>query len=140
MKNRANRRHAPNGFTPGFILMEVLIGVMIFAIGVLALGKCVNNCLNAEITATDDQRARLALENRMAEIEAGVVNVTDEKMEKLTGMFDGMSIRQKRTPLKLKNETDKILDGLNEIEIEVSWKSAGEPQSKRLSFYVYRTN
>jgi len=124
----------------GFVLIEVMLGVMIFAIGVLALGKCVNNCLSAEIATTDDQRARLALQNRMAEIEAGEVRVGDEKTDELSGMFDGMKIRQKKTLLKLKNEKDKLLDNLYVIDLEVSWKSGNEPQSKPLSFYVYQTN
>ena len=124
----------------GFIMMEVLIGVLIFSVGVLALGKCVNNCLSAEIATTDDQRAQLALENRMAEIEAGEVKVENDKTDKLTGMFDGMSIRQKKTLLKLKNENDKLLDNLYVIDLEISWKSGNEPQSKLLSFYVLQTN
>jgi len=124
----------------GFILLEVLIGVMIFAVGVLALGKCVNNCLAAQIATAEDQRARLALENRMAQIEGGQVKVeTLEKKEKLAGMFDGMEISQKKTPAKLKNENDKILDNLYVIDLEVSWMSGREPQSKSLSFYVLPT-
>jgi Tfp pilus assembly protein PilV len=123
-----------------FILLEVLIGVMIFAVGVLALGKCVNNCLSAQIATAEDQRARLALENRMAQIEGGEIKVdTAEKKEKLAGMFDGMQISQKRTPVKLKNENDKLLDNIFVIDLEVSWTSGKEPQSKSLSFYVLPT-
>ena len=55
----------------GFVLIEVMLGVMIFAIGVLALGRCVNNCISAETLREETERARLALENRMAEVEAG---------------------------------------------------------------------
>ncbi|MEI8342423.1 MAG: prepilin-type N-terminal cleavage/methylation domain-containing protein [Verrucomicrobiota bacterium] len=129
-----------NSHCRGFILLEVLIGVMIFSVGVLALGKCVNNCLAAQIVTAEDQRARLALENRMAQIEGGEVKVdTIEKKEKLKGMFNGMEISQKRTPLKLKNEKDKRLDNLFVIDLEVSWKSGTEPQSKSLSFYALQT-
>ena len=120
--------------------MEVLLGVMIFAVGVLALGKCVNNCLNAEIATTDDQRARLALENRMAEIEAGEIKVNKETTDPLKGMFAGMTIRQKKTQLKLKNENNKILDNFYQIDLEVTWKIGTEPQSKLLSFYALQRN
>jgi len=127
-------------FRRGFILLEVLIGVMIFSVGVLALGRCVNNCLAAQIATAEDQRARLALENRMAQIEGGEVKVDlMEKKEKLTGMFDRMEIKQKRTPAKLKNEKDKLLDNLYVIDLEVSWISGKEPQSKSLSFYALQT-
>ena len=142
---KRNSSHPGFGFQTGparqaFILIEVLIGVMIFAVGVLALGKCVNNCLAAQIATAEDQRARLALENRMAEIEAGEVKVEGSpKKEKLAGMFDGMEILQKKTPTKLKNENDKLLDNLYVIDLEVSWMSGNEPQSKSLSFYVLQT-
>jgi hypothetical protein len=120
----------------GFILLEVLLGVMIFAIGVLALGKCVNNCLSSEIAGRRDQIARLVLANRMAQIEGGEVKVDKEKSEELTGMFAGMKIRQKTTPLKFKNEKKQPVEGLSNVDLEVSWTEAGEPQSKVLSFYV----
>ena len=121
----------------GFILLEVLLGVMIFAVGVLALGKCVNRCIAAQIAVTEDQRARLALENRMAQIEGGELKVSvGEKKEELKGMFAGMSISQKKTPTKLKNENNKLLDRLDVVDLEVTWMSGREPQSKSLSFYV----
>lgn len=124
----------------GFILLEILIGVMIFAIGVLAIGKCVNNCLSAQIATAEDQRARLALENRMAEIEGGEVKLDSaERKDKLEGMFEGMEILQKKTEAKLKNEHDKLLLNLYVIDLEVSWMTGSEPQSKSLSFYVFQT-
>lgn len=121
----------------GFILLEVLLGVMIFAVGVLALGKCVQQCVAAQISSVEDQRARLVLENRMAQIEGGEQKVDlIEKKEKLDGPFKGMELRQKKSPTKLKNENDKLLDNLFVIDLEVTWKSGTEPQSKALSFYV----
>ena len=117
--------------------MEVMLGVMIFATGVLALGKCVNHCIAAQIAVTEDQRARLALENRMAQIEGGELRVEiGEKKEELNGMFKGMTISQKKTATKLKNENNVLLDRLDVINLEVSWMSGREPQSKSLSFYV----
>ena len=85
----------------GFILLEVLLGVMIFAVGVLALGKCVQQCVAAQIASVEDQRARLVLENRMAQIEGGEQKVDlIEKKEKLDGPFKGMELRQKKSPMK----------------------------------------
>ena len=37
-------RHASRGF----LLLESMLAVAIFAIGILALGRCVENCLKAE--------------------------------------------------------------------------------------------
>src|SRR5437660_10273608 len=53
-----------------FALYEVLIGVAIFALGVLALGRAVQNCLNASTLTAEEDRVRQILSNRMAEVEA----------------------------------------------------------------------
>src|SRR5213082_3943920 len=52
-----------------FALYEVLLGLFIFAIGIIALGRAVNNCMNASALSTDDARVREILTNRMVEIE-----------------------------------------------------------------------
>src|SRR5438132_2777631 len=53
-----------------FALYEVLIGVAIFALGVLALGRAVENCLNASTLNAEEDRVRQILSNRMAEVQA----------------------------------------------------------------------
>src|SRR6202162_3248049 len=53
-----------------FALYEVLMGVAIFAFGVLALGRAVQNCLNASTLNAEEERVRLILSNRMAEVQA----------------------------------------------------------------------
>lgn len=128
----------PKQKTRAFVLLEIMLGVMIFAMGVLAIGQCVNNCLTAETIRNDDQRARLALQNRMAEIEAGAVETQKVKTDKLEGMFEGMTLKQSRHALKEQNEKGLDLNGLYEMDLEVDWTSGGEPQAKQLSFYVLR--
>lgn len=123
----------------GFVLLEVMLGVMIFAVGVLALGRCVNNCLAAQGAQKDDQRARLALENRMAQIEAGEVLTEKPLEDKLEGMFAGMTLKQTRVPLNKQNEKNEDLTGLYELTLEVDWDSPDGPQAKTLSMYVLRS-
>src|ERR1700724_2840188 len=53
----------------GFALYEVLRGVAIFAFGVLALGRAVENCLNASTLNAEENRVRLILSHRMAEVQ-----------------------------------------------------------------------
>lgn len=113
-----------------------MLGVLIFAIGVMALGRCVDNCLVAETIRADDQRARRALENRVAQIEAKEVSLLTPTTDKLTGMFAGMTLKQSHRPLKAKNEKNAELTGLYEVSLEVNWMSDGQPQAKKLSFYV----
>ena len=61
------------GRRSGFALYEVLLGLAIFAVGVLALGRSVQNCLNASELSEEDNRVRRLLANRMAEIQASPI-------------------------------------------------------------------
>ena len=56
--------------TWAFALYEVLLGLSIFIIGVLVLGRSVRNCLNASTLSAEEDRVRQILANRMAEIQA----------------------------------------------------------------------
>jgi hypothetical protein len=126
----------PGKSAGGFVLLEIMLAVAIFAIGVIGLGWSVNNCLTAEVAKKDDQRAVQALRNRETEIQRGSVLPSEEQTTELEGVFAGITIKQTRTPLNLKNENDAILSGLNQIDLEATWESGGEPQSKKLSFYM----
>lgn len=122
----------------GFVLLEVILGVAIFAIGVIALGACIHNGVNAEVVRAEDARARLALANRMAEIETGAIKVQAPRTEELKGMFTGMTLKQWFKPWSYTDGQKRVLEGIDEIFLEVSWRSAGELQTKAVSFYVPR--
>jgi len=47
----------------GFALYEVMLGLAIFAIGVIALGRAVNNCVTASGLSADDARVRPVVGN-----------------------------------------------------------------------------
>ena len=121
----------------GFFLLEAMIATFIFAIGVIALGHCVQNCLSAQQIKEDDARARRFLANRMAEIEAGSTVVTDKATEELKGMFAGMILKTTRVPLKKKNEKEQELFGLFQMNLQLIWKADGQEQVRELTFYVY---
>jgi type II secretory pathway component PulJ len=131
MKRASSRRDE------GFWLLEALLAVAIFALGVLALGSAVNNCLVAQHHKQEDVRARLALNNRFAQIEAGEVQLADSTTEDLKDAFEGMKMKQTRVPLKRKNEKDKEIVGIYAVTLEVKWKSDGQDLSRELNFYVY---
>ena len=62
-------QHSISPASAGFALYEVLIGVLVFSIGVIALGRAVENCLNASTLSAEEERVRQILSNRMAEIQ-----------------------------------------------------------------------
>lgn len=129
---RAARRNA------GFLLLETMFGVLVFALGVLTIAKCAEQCLDVEAAKVADERVRMALENRMAEIEAGAVFFETGKEDELEGMFKGITLSQTRVPLPLKDEKKKEITGLYQIQLEANWRTVMGKQSKVLTFYVFQ--
>src|SRR5437660_7024840 len=77
-KNRSHRSRLGQGYGGqaavrsqiAFALYEVLLGLAIFALGVLSLGRAVQNCLQASTLNAEENRVRQILANRMAEVQA----------------------------------------------------------------------
>jgi Tfp pilus assembly protein PilV len=124
----------------GYVLLEAMFGVLIFSLGVLAMGEAVNNCLMAEMAKMDSDRARLALQNRMAEFEADAVPIVDGRVEELKGMFQGITLKVSRKPVDAKGDKGESLNGLFVVTLEAFWKSGTLDQSKSLTFHVYRSS
>lgn len=133
MKRAAHSRRDERGFW----LLEAVLAVAVFALGMISLGQCLNNCLIAERIKQDDLRARQALQNRMVEIEAGSVVIENAKVEDLKGAYEGMKMKQTRVPLKRKNEKNQDILGIYAVTLELMWQSDGQDLSRELTFYVY---
>jgi Tfp pilus assembly protein PilV len=132
------RRRATRVFCRrGFVLLEAMLAVVIFSLGVLALGSCVANCLAAERLKEEDARAGRILANRMAEIEAGIVTLADSTTEKLKEMGEGMTLKTTRVPVKKKNERDQELTNLFLVTLTLGWESDGEKRTRELMLYVH---
>ena len=121
-----------------FALYEVLLGVAIFAIGVVALGRAVENCLNASTISEEESAVRQVLSDRMAEIQAASIVPDAQKEFKITSNYGVIKLIQKSAPANLKEEGNTLLTGINLVTLTARWQHAGIPQSKQLQFYVYR--
>jgi hypothetical protein len=128
------QRHSRTG---AFVLLEAMLAVAIFALGMLALGQCVENCVVALQISEDESRARRALQNRMVELQHGAVPLTKDSVEELDGIFAGMVLKTQRVPLKVKNENDQEIMGISAVTLQVSWKADGAERVRDLAFYVY---
>jgi type II secretory pathway component PulJ len=129
---RASRRGG------AFILFEAMLAVTIFALAMLGLAKCVDACMRAEMVKDEDTRARLCLQNRMAEIEAQAVPISDRSTTtEMKDQFAGMTLKQTSVAVKRKNEKNQDIVGLFAVTLELMWKTRNEPQSRTLQFYVF---
>ena len=127
----------------GVMLLEAMLAVAIFAIGVITLGRCVSNCIAAQRLQGEELLARRALENRWAEIESGAVPLNAGKAgptsssEELKGPFAGMTMKMASVPVLKKNEKEEKIEGISAVTLTVVWQSGGDELSKELIFYVY---
>lgn len=123
----------------GFALYEVLLGVAIFAIGVIALGRAVENCLNASTISAEESAVRQILSDRMAVVQAAAVVPDAQKEFKINSSYGVVRLVQKSGPANLTEPGNTVLTGINLVTLTAYWRHAGTPQSKQIQFYVYRS-
>src|SRR2546423_5988982 len=116
-----------------FALYEVLLGLAIFAIGVIALGRAVGNCVNATALSADDARVRQILANRMAEIETTPGRPDQAKLTKIDTGYGTVRLTQKTMPEPLK-ENNAAVQGILRVTLTANWTRGGVEQKKEIAF------
>ena len=122
----------------GFALYEVLMGLAIFALGVLALGRAVENCLNASTLNAEENRVRQILSNRMAEVQATPGFPDAAKEFNVDTGYGIVKLIQKSAPAELEEDNGAPLAGVNRVTLTAKWTRSGANQSQQVEFYVYR--
>src|ERR1700681_3243239 len=104
-----------------FALYEVIIGVAIFAVGVLALGRAVQNCLNASTLNAEEGRVRQILSNRMAEVQATPGFPDPSKEFNIDTGYGTVKLIQKSAPAELEEDDGVQLGGVNRVTLTAKW-------------------
>jgi Tfp pilus assembly protein PilV len=122
----------------GFALYEVLLGLTIFVIGILALGRSVENCMNASSLNAEENRVRLILANRMSEIQATPSMPDPTREVKIDSGYGIVRLIQTTTPASMTEDDGTELPGIMSVTLRAEWQRGGIKQSRQLEFYVYR--
>ena len=122
----------------GFALYEVLLGVAIFALGVIALGRAVQNCINASTISAEENVVRQVLSDRMAEVQAASAVPDPEKEFKINTTYGQIILNQKAAPAALTEPDNTVINGINTVTLTAHWQHAGVAESRQIQFYVYR--
>jgi Tfp pilus assembly protein PilX len=126
--------------TCAFALYEVLIGVAIFALGTIALGRAVENCINASTISAEENVVRQILADRMAQVQAASAVPDAEKEFNIKTSYGRVILTQKTAPAALTEPDNTLITGINLVTLTARWEHAGVPQSKQIQFYVYRSS
>jgi hypothetical protein len=121
-----------------FALYEVLLGITIFALGVIALGHAVENCLNASTINAEENVVRQVLSNRMAEIQAAPGVPDDAKEFRVESNYGAIKVVQKTAAANLTEPDNTLLNGIYLVTLTAQWQRGPVAQSKQIQFYVYR--
>ena len=121
-----------------FALYEVLLGLAIFAVGVIALGKSAQNCINASGLSSQEDRVRQILANRMAEVQATPGFPDRRKEIKIDTGYGEVRLIQTSEPAGLKGDKNVELQGINVVRLRAEWTRNGIEQVRKIDFYVYR--
>lgn len=121
----------------GFVLLECMLAVAIFALGILALGRCVENCIKAERFRREEGLAQRALANYWVRIEQGDLQINDKYSEPMKGAWTGMTMNISREPLTIKNEKDQEIFGLYQVKMQLSWPNGSETMTREMEFMIY---
>ncbi|HYY13996.1 MAG TPA: hypothetical protein VE758_06140 [Chthoniobacterales bacterium] len=107
--------------------------------GVLALGRAAQDCLNASTLSATEDRVRQILANRMAEIQTkpGAPDASQES--KIDTGYGMVKLTQKSVPADLKDDQSRVLSGINLVTLTAQWNAGGVTQSRVIEFYVYRS-
>ena len=145
-KNRSHRSRLGQGYGGqaavrsqiAFALYEVLLGLAIFALGVLALGRAVQNCLQANTLNAQENRVRQILANRMAEVQATPGSPDPSKEFNVDTGYGIVKLIQKAAPADLQEDNGAQLVGVNRVTLTAKWTRGGADQVQQIEFYVYR--
>ena len=135
---RSGKANEVRNFHGAFALYEVLLGITIFAIGVIALGHAVENCLNASTISAEENAVRQILSNRMAEIQTTQEVPDDAKEFKVASNYGTIKVVQKTAAAELTEPDNTLVNGLYMVTLTAQWQGGGVAQSKQIKFYVYR--
>ena len=137
MAARPVRRHSRSKYA--FALYEVLLGVAIFSLGVISLGRAVQNCINASTISAEENVVRQILSDRMAQVQAALAVPDPEKEFKVTTNYGRVILTQKTAAAAMTEPDNTVINGINLVTLTARWEHAGVPQSKQIQFYVYRS-
>jgi len=137
MAARPVRRRSRSRYA--FALYEVLLGVAIFALGVISLGRAVQNCINASSISAEENVVRQILSDRMAQVQAASVVPEPEKEFKVATNYGRVILTQKTAAAAMTEPDNTVINGINLVTLTARWEHAGVPQSKQIQFYVYRS-
>ncbi len=120
----------------GYVLLEVMLALMVFAISAVGMTVAISESIDALNALDRDEAIRKGLDAILAEAKLRpkpnemALAVRDEKLE--------VEYRTEAVPLRLTTEKGEPIGGLYELKAIATFKTNGEPEEMNTFVYVRR--
>ena len=123
-------------FRPGYILLEMIIALAIFAIAVLGLAKALNNSLQVANTLNREASVMLAMRSFIEEVRRKPISdmATTSKDERLD-----VTLTSTVEPKEIMTPKGVSLNDLYTLTVKATYLVQGQPADDSLSVLVYQT-
>ncbi len=132
---------APAGVTRmrdagGYILLELIIALSMFAIGVLGLARALNTSMEVANILNKDQRVRIGMRSFLEEVRRKPLSEMSASMtDEPTGVTYTSSIER----VALTTTRGDVLSDLYDLKVVATYTVGSEQREESVDVYVYKT-
>lgn len=119
----------------GYILLELIIALSIFAIGVLGLARTLNSSMEVANILNRDQRVRIGMRSFLEEIRRKPLN---EMNASITDAATGVTYTSTTEPVSLIMTNGNTMTDLYDLKIVASYTAGNEQREESVDVYVYK--
>lgn len=127
---------APYVFRPGYILLELIIALSMFAIGVLGLARALNTSLDVANILNKDQRVRIGMRSFLEEMRRKPLS---EMAGSYTDVASGVTYTSAIERLALTTTRGETLSDLYDLKVIATYTAGNEQREETVDVYVYKT-
>jgi Tfp pilus assembly protein PilV len=119
----------------GYILLELIIALSIFSIGVLGLARTLNSSMEVANILNKDQRVRIGMRSFLEEIRRKPLN---ETRASITDAASGVTYSSTAEPVSLTMTNGNTMRDLYNLKIVATYSAGNEQREESVDVYVYK--
>lgn len=119
----------------GYILLELIIALSIFSIGVLGLARTLNSSMEVANILNKDQRVRIGMRSFLEEIRRKPLN---EMRASITDAASGVTYSSTAEPVSLTMTNGNTMRDLYNLKIMATYSAGNEQREESVDVYVYK--
>ncbi len=128
-------RNGEFALSQGYILLELVIALSIFAIGVLGLARTLNSSMEVANILNKDQRVRIGMRSFLEEIRRKPLN---EMRASTTDVITGVTYTSTAEPVSLIMTNGNTMSDLYDLKVVASYAVGNEQREESVDVYVYK--